>query len=342
MRLAQARQPFLHHLLEHPPDSKAALAIDLSALGSEAELVQDLKDGLAGPLDKAKGALRPCTASVNLGVLKVDWSQFAEAVTLRGLGRAVASGDTAKAMILLIDEVQSATPDQIRVLATLHRGATGLPLVPVVAGLSDTADVLSAGGISRWATEYDIRIGQFSDGEPAEAVRLMLDEFRIPGPEPVKRRWAGAIEALCDRWPQHLKTALTAFAKELLRTAGNLERADWNGTLEEASSLRERGYEARRSLEMKDAHPVLAAFLSTMTLPISRAHAVESLRRLADAGHVLSMDPKDFLSHLIHQGVLHDPKGNGEYTCPIPSFRDYLIGKRGDSAAAPGSPGATI
>ena len=329
----------LHHLREHPPNSAAALAIDLSALGSEAELVQDLKDGLAGLLGRAKGALRPSKASVSLGVLKVDWSEFSQAVTLRGLGRAVSPGQKAKPTLLLIDEVQSATQEQIQVLAALHRGATGLPLVPVLAGLSDSSDVLSAGGISRRATEYDIRIGQLNEGEPAEAVRMMLEEFRIEGLEPAKRRWASAVEALCDRWPQHLKTAITALARELLRTQGHLERADWERTRQEAASLREQGYEARRSLKIRDARPLLAEFLGTIALPINRDHAIEALRRLMDTDPVLGMPPADFLNHLIHQGVLHDPNGNGEYTCPIPSFRDYLIGKGFGSAAFPEPPG---
>ena len=273
----------LHHLREHPPGSIAALAIDLSALGSEAELVQDLKEGLAGSLGWAKGALRPSKASVNLGVLKVDWSEFSQAVTLRGLGRAVSPGKKAKPTLLLIDEVQSATPEQIQVLAALHRGATGLPLVPVLAGLSDSSDVLSAGGISRRAAEYDIRIGQLNEGEPAKAVRMMLDEFRIPGPEPAKRQWASAVEALCDRWPQHLKTTMTALARELLRTAGDLERANWERTHQEATNLREQGYEARRSLKMQDARPLLAEFLRTIALPVNRDHAIDALWRLVDA-----------------------------------------------------------
>ena len=329
----------LHHLREHPPNSTAALAIDLSALGSEAELVQDLKDGLAGLLGRAKGALRPSKASINLGVLKVDWSGFSQAVTLRGLGRAISPGQKAKPTLLLIDEVQSATQEQVQVLAALHRGATGLPLVPVLAGLSDSSDVLSAGGISRRAAEYDIRIGQLNEGEPAEAVRMMLEEFRILGPEPAKRRWASAVEALCDRWPQHLKTAMTALARELLRTEGNLERADWERTHQEAASLRAQGYEARRSLRMQDARPLLAEFLSIIALPIKRDHAIEALRRLMGTHSPPSMAPPDFLNHLIHQGVLHDPNGNGEYNCPIPSFRDYLIGKGLGSAAAPEPPG---
>ena len=328
----------LHRLREHPPNAVAALAIDLSALGSEAELVQDLKDGLAGLLGRAKGALRPSQASVNLGVLKVDWSEFSQAVTLRGLGRAVSPGQKAKPTLLLIDEVQSATKAQIQVLAALHRGATGLPLVPVVAGLSDSSDVLSAGGICRRAAEYDIRVGQLDEGEPAEAVRTMLEEFRIEGLEPAKRRWASAVEALCDRWPQHLKTTMTALARELLRAKGHLDRADWERTRQEAASLRKQGYEARRSQKMQDARPLLAKFLGTIALPISRDRAIDALRRLMDADPVLGQPPADFLNHLIHQGVLHDPHGNGEYTCPIPSFRDYLIGKGVGSGASPEPP----
>ena len=73
---------------------------------------------------------------------------------------------------------------------------------------------------------------------------------------------------------------MTALARELLRTEGNLERADWERTHKEAASLRVQGYEARRSLRMQDARPLLAEFLSIIALPIKRDHAIEALRRL--------------------------------------------------------------
>lgn len=330
----------LHHLRANLPDPMSALAIDLSALTSEAELVEDLKAGLAGPLGWegwAKGALRPTKATVNLGVLKVDWNRLSRATTLRGLGRAVSSGRRAKPVLLLIDEVQAATPEQVQVLATLHRGATGLPMVPVLAGLSDSADVLSAGGISRRATRYDSRLGRLDEGEPAEAVHMMLDEFRIRGRQPTRRQWATAIESLCSRWPQHLKTSMTALANELLRTGGDLAEADWNRTRREAATLRESGYEARRSLEMKSAAPLVSRFLRTAPLSVMKHDAIAILRRLMDADATLDMHPQAVLDHFVHQGVLHEPSGDGEYVCPIPSFREFLI-RKGDRSEAGSTP----
>lgn len=109
--------------------------------------------------------------------------------------------------------------------------------------------------------EYDIRLGRLDKGEPAEAVRLMLDAFCISGSDAVRERWGRDIEAASDRWPAHLKTALTALARELLRTDGDLALADWGRTKRDAAALRTAGYAAGVSLEMENAATLLAQFL---------------------------------------------------------------------------------
>ena len=317
----------LQHLLENPPESAVALAIDLSRLSSEAELVGALVAGLAGPLGVGKGALRPSGATANLGVARITWDWPSPPETFGALERAKSLRQELPPAILLIDEVQSATPDQARMLAALHRGATKLPLVPVLAGLSDAGDVLSRGGISRRAAEYDIRLGQLSEGEPAEAVRMMFDAFRVRAAEATQAKWGQGIEEISDRWPAHMKTAMTALARELLRTGGDLEQADWNRMRQEAASLRHRGYEARCSPEMEDASASLAKFFRMVDRPIRRTHAIDALRRQMEGDPNVNMPPQDFLMHLIHQGALHDPEGDRQYVCPIPSFRDFLIDK---------------
>ena len=323
----------LHHLLQNPPPSVAALSVPLLRLSSEAELARSLKDALTDGARRAARGMRPIGVAANLGVAKFTWALPQEApATLGELERGL-SASRASAVMLLIDEVQTATPEQIQLLSALHLGAAGIPLVPVLAGLSDAGDVLANGGISRRAVEYDVRLGTLNAGEPAEAVRLMLDEFRVRGSDKAKHQWCREIEATSDRWPQHLKTTMTALARELLRTGGDLEQADRERTLRDAAALRTRGYEARRSPDMVDAEAVLAEFLTTTPMPVGRRDALEALRRLLDGDPLLNFEAREFFGHLIHQGVLHDPDGDSRYLCPIPSFRDHLI-ERGATAKA--------
>ena len=315
----------LHHLVQNPPPSVAVLSVPLLRLSSEAELALSLKEALTDRSQRATRGMRPMGIAANLGVAKFTWALPQQApATLGDLERGL-SGSRASAVMLLIDEVQTATPEQIQMLSALHLGSAGIPLVPVLAGLSDAGDVLASGGISRRAVEYDVRLGTLNAGEPAEAVRLMLDEFRVRGSHETKHRWCREVEATSDRWPQHLKTSMTALARELLRTDGDLEQADRDRTFRDSATLRTRGYEVRRSPDMVDAEAVLAKFLRQTQMPVGRREALDALQRLMDGDPLLSLKPRELLDHLIHQGVLHDPSGERKYLCPIPSFRDHLI-----------------
>lgn len=109
--------------------------------------------------------------------------------------------------------------------------------------------------------------------------------------------------------------------------------ADWDRTRREAATLRENGYEARRSLEMKSGAPLVSRFLQTAPLSVMKHDAIAILRHLMDDDATLDMHPQAVLDHFVHQGVLHEPDGDGEYVCPIPSFREFLIRKGGRSEA---------
>lgn len=128
--------------------------------------------------------------------------------------------------------------------------------------------------------------------------------------------------------------SLTALARELLRTDGDLALADWVRTNRDASALRTAGYAVGVSLEMENAATLLAQFLRGIEdQPVRRVHALAELQRLMELSPVRDMEPEEFLDHPIHQGVVHDPNGDRLYLCPIPSFRDFLI-RRGSGAEA--------
>ena len=104
---------------------------------------------------------------------------------------------------------------------------------------------------------------------------MMLDAFRIRGSVADREGWGQDIEAASDRWPAHLKTALTALARELLRTGGDLTLADWDRTKRDAAGLRAAGYAAGVSLDMENATTLLAQFFSAgrRISPVRRVQA---------------------------------------------------------------------
>ena len=323
----------LRHLLRDPPTGAAALLLPRECLNSPSLLACEVQEALTGGGGRAAQRLLPSGVSVNLGAARFSWNRAEPPASLADLGKGIQSESDGRLVMLLIDEVQNATPEQVRTIETLHVNAMkSVALAPVLAGLSDSDAVLLAGGVSRLAPEGNVRLGRLNSGEPAVAVRLMLDRFRIRGPEALGVDWGEAIEAASDCWPQHLKTGMTALARELVRTEGRLDRADRSRVLQDADALREKADHARRSPAMVRARPLLAEFLKSIPLPVLDDLAEDALRSLMDAKPIPGVTPRAFLDHLVHQGVLHDPDGEGRYVCPIPSFRDFLIRQGGTPA----------
>ena len=231
-------------------------------------------------------------------------------------------------LCLLVDEVQNLEPGQAGVVRRLHEAVDGLPIVPVLAGLANARDVLAKRGISRLSVGTVQMLGRLEPGQPAESVRMMLEGFRVEAAEAEAARWAGLLEDLSDRWPQHLRNGMRALAEGLLASGGALASVDERAVLAGAEERRLDSYRARRSPEMLGSGLLLAAVMDAV--PEDGLGYVGTLRLIEENAGAASgrrlppgMGPEEYLDHLVHRGALQDD-GTGRLACPIPSFRRFL------------------
>ncbi len=82
-------------------------------------------------------------------------------------------------VVLLIDETQTAQKNHELTLSILHEVRHGLPIMTLFAGFANSRKVLVQRGISRLGRNSVHAIVRLAPGELGEAVRKMLDRFRI-------------------------------------------------------------------------------------------------------------------------------------------------------------------
>ncbi len=236
---------------------------------------------------------------------------------------------------LMVDEVQNLRPEEGEILESLHVASDGLPIVPVLAGLSNAQDVLAREGrISRLGSGAAHTIGCLEAGLPAEAVRRMLDRFGIEAAEDEAERWAGLLERESDGWPQHLQNGMRALAEGSIATGGRLAAVDEAAVLARAQQWREETYRARCSPEMRRAAPLVGAVMAALPeegleeYRIVDLIAAEAGRR-EGIGWALpeGLSAAQFLDHLVHRGALQQ-QPDDRLACPIPSFRRFLMQDR--------------
>ena len=252
---------------------------------------------------------------------------------------------------LMVDEIQNVTPAAKEVLNTLHEGKPGLPIVPVLAGLGNSYDIVSAPevGLSRLEIDAVRSLGGLSPGEACEAVEAMLATYRVDRTGTVEN-WPALLAERSDGWPQHLHNGMRALATELARVEGKMALVDSANILERERDYRERAYLARIGPIMDGSRQLVAALFAA--LPEDGFTNGQVRREIERCRQPERKDPEwdlpedmtvgQFFDHLVHRGALQ--RKGAAYECPIPSFRRFLIaygtGEYGAGAAAGKDDGA--
>ena len=337
----------LRHLQEKwaaadTPSAPLSLYIDASALGDPSAIMALI----AETLDPEKGAeFRRTTISggeAKAGVLGIGVGGTWETSTappppdFGALRRLFPAKTWTGPLCLLVDEVQTLTEHQGALIRPLHLAVDGLPIVPVLAGLASSQERLARqGGISRLSIGSTYTIGCLERGQAAEAVRRMLGRLRIDAEDEDAERWAGLLERISDRWPQHLQNAMRALGESLLEVGGALASVDETAVLRRARSGRLDSYGQRMSPEMRGSIILVGNLMAAVRNGGQHRHqVVDTIRaRIDDRPEGSSarqlpegMSPTGFLDHLIHRGALQEGEDD-RLVCPIPSFRLFLIGE---------------
>ena len=271
----------------------------------------------AGPLTRFFGLFRNrLTMKLNLPFLEVS-SRADRAST--------SADDFIAPVCLMIDEVQNLKSngagnihdDVKEVFATLHLGTHGLPFVPVLAGLSR----LPSGAVHS--------LPALVPEEARRSVEMFLTHFGVRGGEADRERWTGLIAQISQGWPQHLHTALNELAGALAKNEGNLAGIDADAVQAEIHARREDDYRSRLSPVCRRATGLLGAVAGAMKPDGERPGSVIKLIR-----HFTAHDDPEWslpegmtaeacYDEMLRAGILQDDAGT--VTCPIPSFRTWLV-----------------
>ena len=249
---------------------------------------------------------------------RTPWAAVREATQPERLVRPV---------VLLVDEAQNMPGDpggdgRTRLLTEIHGGRHGLPILAVLGGLGSSKQIMVRRGISRFARGAVHSLPLLADIESAEVVKHFLARHRIAGGREAKVRWRRRIAEACNGWPQHLHNYLCGAARALADAGGDLERADLDAALAAGDDWRRQYYDAR--LEGVNADfPAVAEVVGRIPESGAAMHRIVEWCREATG---TSAAGSDLHARMIHDGVLQEMPG-GLVTCPIPSFRRYILAR---------------
>ncbi len=257
-------------------------------------------------------------------------------------------------LLLMLDEAQALGAEAAPQLRWLHKGAHGLPIVPVFGGLAWTKKRFGELGVSRLSLNRVHTLEALSDSECREAVRAFLDKYRVAGVSGAEEKWERLVARECMGWPQHLHVGLQGLAEALVRSKGDLETMDEKAALEGGASRRIAYYQDRLdSHNLKGNRHLSSVAVSCLRSGedrVTRATMAGAIREVSDrAGGAGAYDdfalpegmtPAGYVHGMIRSGILHED-GDGYLSIPIPSFRDFLMERypAPDRGAAPGTGG---
>ena len=233
-------------------------------------------------------------------------------------------------LCLLVDEVQKVTKRHENCLQLLHLGIHGLPIVTVAAGLADSVEKLNEAMSPRLSRGNIHTLGALAPEEVRSCVKQMFDRCRIEYSTDRVDGIAAKIAERSEGWPQHVSDETSALFAGLDKTRGILSAVDSREVDRLADGYRKDSYAMRLSNAM-DTSVLLVGALAQATsasgLPeLTVRRMLASKVKPNEEGWDLpsGMKPKDFLEHLIHQGVFQ-PDADKNLSCPIPSFHNWLI-----------------
>ena len=212
-----------------------------------------------------------------------------------------------KALVMVIDEVQSMDSRSADQLLTLHMGQHECPVLTIAVGLQHSKSVLSRHGISRTSER---RLGLLSQDETLEAVYRGLANLGVELTEDT----AKALAEASMRFPQHVHGHIEA-AYNVHRKRGEIDSPKAVAeTLAMGREARDEYYRGRIGAMGAGAYtlyPLVEHMADAQLEDITRPRAESILG-------------KDIVGAAVEHGVL-SVDDHGLLSFGIPSFRAYMI-----------------
>ena len=316
------------------PKLVAKIAVAVTSANFDAEVSQKL--GRIVSIDNGSitsdGGVFPIEDSVQLSEVKSVFRNPRE-LTWETLISLFPRKKWKRPVVLLLDEAQSLRrwegPSEI---SNLHQGIHSLPIIPIFAGLSDSFEVLRNHDISRMAHRRRVTLWALEQREAEEAVKSMLDAFRVEGSN--HEDWIHRIAEESGGWPQHLQTGIQALAKVVAENHGMLGPAEGNfasAVSEISARYRNECHEGRLDDDLAGCFGLLHVVLDAARPPgkslatlkgIILSHANDSKKDEYQLPEIF--DASRLLNRMIKRGFLQLSMPGRRYICPIPSLIDYI------------------
>jgi len=243
-------------------------------------------------------------------------------------------------IILMIDEIQGVSKEAAGVLLRLHTGSNGLPILPILAGLSTSPGILSERKVSRLASDSEHPLPPLTHDEIKESFTKFVDYFNITSTPEVTNAWSERIVNWADGWPKHVENSQAAMGQQLLVTDGDLTKV--NPRLAKCSAAEIRcGYYNQRFGRYDQDPQIIGEIMAQLGPNPNRGFDITmAINRIVNkpvwAETITSNQlPALNLKYLLHHGLIDKhPLGNvlsGTYKCPIPSLQSYAVAKTGTS-----------
>ena len=251
---------------------------------------------------------------------------------LEAVKKALPHNNWKRPVVIGVDEAQNLKGDKHspvgRLLQQLHTDNHNLPVIVVLAGLSDTVERVKELGLTRLSREHMYSLNCLDREETEDLKEGFCRNFQID---------LGKQEAQFDQmlsathgWPCHIQNCLYAFAKYYIEAEGDIDKVDFYLIELECLRLRTDYYYDRVSKEISNSVMLLSSVMKQLTEAMSIWEVIDIIeqqsRRAKRRAEKLprGMTAEDYYNHLIHRGVLQQSK-NYAVDCPIPSFRQFLI-----------------
>ena len=225
-----------------------------------------------------------------------------------------------RALVLVVDEVQSMDSRSADALLSLHTGRHECPILTIVAGLQQSKSVLSEHGVSRME---HLQLELLSQEEAVEAVYHGLANLGVAVSEDTAKTLADASM----RFPQHVRGHVEAACIANERHGEVDSPQALAEALEIGRQSRERYYDGRINAMGGEAY-TLYPLVEHMD-----ERAVENLPR----SEVETVIDKSVADAAIKHGVLAQGE-HGLLSFGIPSFHSYMARKAEEYEKAAGRP----
>ena len=238
-------------------------------------------------------------------------------------------------VVIGVDEAQNLTGDRHSqvglMLQALHVNNYNLPIMVVLAGLSDSKQRVIELGLSRLSLDSEYSLGCLDTEETEELKQGFCRHFEIDLGPRVKEFETLLLRT--DGWPAHIQNCLLAFGTHYLYRKCDVKAIDFNQVDQFAQDARMNYYFARLSKKMKDSFRFLAIVMEQLKGEESTGEVISIIGRTAkrfdgddDSTMRLpdNVTPREYYEDLIHRGALQEREMD-RVSCPIPSFRQFLI-----------------